>query len=100
DPESEGRATWLRDLVSGKPMKGSPCPFAGNIPSTLQGKDWTVYVGVLHTDHAIRDEFFQDRPTPSTRSKPYFNDFTYLHDKRESDFVKFMEGVRVAERDV
>jgi hypothetical protein len=100
DPIKEGRGTWLLDLVDGRPMVDVPCPFQKPIPRTLQGKDWTRYAGLLHTDHNVRKEFFEDRPTPSTRARPYLNDFTYIYDKRQSDYVRFMEGIRVAEEDV
>src|SRR5262249_55458316 len=45
----------------------------------------------------VRDEFFLDRDTPSTASKPYRMDFTYLYDRRQQDFVKFTAGVRLSE---
>ena len=99
-PEDEGRVTWLRDLKDGHPLKDSPCPFSGPVPSSLQGKDWTTYEGLLHTDHNVRREFFEGRELPSTRLRPYLMDFTYLHDKRQADYVNFMEGVRLSEEDV
>src|SRR5436190_7006766 len=72
DPIEEGRATWLRSLDAfGRPLvENSRCPM-DRVPSVLEGKDWTRYEGVLHTDHAVREEFFVDRDEPSTASKPY-----------------------------
>lgn len=100
--DREGRATWLRDLRSGQPLKNYPCPFRGQVklPKALEGKDWTVYEGLLHTDHAIRHEFFEDRELPSTRARPYVMDLTYLYARELSDYVKFVGGVRFAEEDV
>jgi hypothetical protein len=101
DPRSEGRITWLLDLVDPEPLKKSiPCPFKGEVLNLLQGKDWTTYAGLIHTDHNIRKEFFEDRARPSSYSKPYLNDFTYLYATNESDFVKFTAGVRVGESEV
>lgn len=93
DPLDQGRVTWLKPLDSeGKPLVAdSRCPLA-KIPSILQGKDWTRYEGVLHTDHAVREEFFFDREVAPTASRPYLMDFTYLFDERQEDFVQFTGG--------
>lgn len=99
-PANEGRVTWLRDLEDGKPFKKSACPFSGAIPKVFEGKDWTTYEGLLHTDHAVRPEFFDGREYPATAAQPYLMDFTYLYEKAESDNVHFTAGVRVAEGDV
>ena len=79
DPSEQGRVTWLRSLdAKGKPwVSDIRCPLA-KVPTTLEGKDWTRYEGVLHTDHAVREEFFLDREMAPTASKPYLMDFTYL----------------------
>ncbi len=100
DPIAEGRVTWLRKLVDHRPFKDSPCPFKGETPKRLEGMDWTTYGGLLHTDHAVRDEFFTDGTEPPTKGAPYEMDFTYLYDKRTSDYVKFIAGVRLAEEDI
>jgi len=79
DPSEQGVVTWLRPLsADGKPLVDTvSCPFA-NTPSRLAGKDWTRYEGVLHTDHAVREEFFHgSREVAPTSSKPYLMDFTY-----------------------
>lgn len=93
EPSEQGRATWLRSLdADGKPLVGNiGCPLA-KVPTTLEGKDWTRYEGVLHTDHAVREEFFLDRNVAPTSSKPYLMDFTYLYDEKQSDFIKFTGG--------
>src|SRR5258706_16401362 len=90
DPIGQGRVTWLRSLEqNGKPLvEHVDCPLA-SVPGPLEGKDWTRYEGLLHTDHAIRAEFFNDREEAPTSSKPYLMDFTYLYDERQSDFAKF-----------
>ena len=100
-PGADGRVTWLRDLDGdGKPLLSHiPCPLS-NVPGQLQGKDWTRYEGVLHTDHAVRAEFFADRPGPITADQPYVMDFTYLYDKAQADFVNFMAGVRTSQEEV
>jgi len=93
DPQEQGRVTWLRPLnANGKPLvEHIPCPLAG-IPTALEGKDWTRYEGFLHTDHAVREEFFLDREVPPTASRPYLMDFTYLYDDSQQDFEEFTNG--------
>ena len=93
DPPEQGQATWLRPLgPEGRAMvDGVECPLS-NIPATLEGKDWTRYEGVLHTDHAVREEFFLDREAAPTASKPYLMDFTYLYDEQQDDFKEFTGG--------
>jgi hypothetical protein len=91
-------ATWLLDLdPKGRPVvPDTPCPL-NPVPSQLEGKDWTRYAGYLHTDHAIRKEFFADRELPVTGGKPYLMDFTYLYDTRLEDFAKFSGGMPIQE---
>ena len=92
-PMDQGRATWLRSLdPDGKAFVGGVvCPLS-RVPTTLKGKDWTRYEGVLHTDHAVREEFFLDREVAPTASKPYLMDFTYLYDEKQDDFGEFTGG--------
>ena len=101
EPSEQGRVTWLRSLdTEGKPLlTDSGCPLV-NVPRTLEGKDWTRYEGVLHTDHAVREEFFLDREAAPTASKPYLMDFTYLYDERQEDFIKFTGGQRFTDEHV
>lgn len=93
--------TWLRSVDDrGRPMaKDIACPLSP-IPNTLQGKDWTRYEELLHTDHAVRAEFFEGREEPVTAPQPYLMDFTYLYDRRQEDFINFMAGRRVSEDEV
>ena len=93
EPREQGRATWLRTVSpDGKPLAVDiACPFS-SVPEVLKGKDWTRYEGVLHTDHAVREEFFQDRKVAPTASKPYLMDFTYLYDENQVDFKEFTGG--------
>ena len=93
EPSEQGRVTWLRPLDSeGKPLVSDiECPLA-RIPTALEGKDWTRYEGVLHTDHAVREEFFLDREVAPTASKPYLMDFAYLYDESQDDFIEFTGG--------
>ena len=67
NPAEQGRATWLCPLdASGKTLvEDSPCPVE-RMPAMLEGKDWTRYEGVLHTDHSVREEFFFDREIAPT----------------------------------
>jgi hypothetical protein len=99
--EEEGRVTWLRSLdESGKPLIAHlQCPL-DDVPNRLQGKDWTKYEGLLHTDHAVREEFFFDRDVAPTRKKPYFMDFTYLYDAGQADFLEFSNGKLFSEEHV
>lgn len=101
DPKEEGRVTWLRPLdENGNPFVESvQCPLA-NVPATLEGKDWTRYEGLLHTDHAVREEFFFDRDRAPTSSSPYLMDFTYLYDVKQADFEDFSSGKPYSEADV
>jgi hypothetical protein len=101
DPRAEGRVTWLRPLdAQGKPLVDqSPCPL-NPVPSSLQRKDWTHYEGLLHTDHAVRKEFFDGREEAATGAAPYLMDFTYLYDRNQADFINFMAGVRVSDEAV
>ncbi len=97
----QGRATWLRLLdAKGKPLIDNvPCPI-DRVPTMLEGKDWTRYEGFLHTDHAVREEFFLDREVAPTASRPYLMDFTYLYDDRQGDFEEFTRGKRFADEEV
>ena len=99
--KEEGRVTWLRPLDDhGKPLvEGISCPLA-NVPSALKGYDWTRYEGLLHTDHAVREEFFFDRDLAPTTSKPYLMDFTYLYDDNQPDFREFSRGKQFSEAEV
>lgn len=101
NPEAEGRVTWLRSLdESGRPLVGHlQCPL-DDVPGRLQGKDWTRYEGLLHTDHAVREEFFVDRDVAPTRKKPYLMDFTYLYDAKHPDFLDFSSGKLFSEKHV
>jgi hypothetical protein len=101
NPREQGRATWLRSLdEEGKPlMKQVACPLI-KVPGSLAGKDWTRYEGVLHTDHAVREEFFYDRQEPPTASRPYLMDFTYLYERSQPDFEGFSGGKHVALDDI
>jgi len=101
DPVEDGRVTWLIDLADhagNKPLKDISCPFKSGVPPRLEGKDWTTYAGLLHTDHSVRAEFFDDKPPWNDR--PFYMDFSYLYDHQSADFVKFMAGVRLAAQDV
>lgn len=96
----EGRVTWLLDLKDGTPfVERLPCPL-DPVPKQLAGKDWTKYEGLLHTDHAVREEFFDGRDHPLTEHKLPLLDFTYLYDTAQADFTEFMTGRAFSENDV
>jgi hypothetical protein len=101
DPLKQGRVTWLRSLDSAeRPLVSSVrCPI-DSMPRVLQGKDWTRYEGVLHTDHAVREEFFVDRPVAPTALKPYLMDLTYLYDEQQQEFIDFTGGREFSESEV
>jgi hypothetical protein len=88
----EGRVTWLLGLRDGKPLVDRlSCPLSP-VPKQFEGKDWTKYEGSLHTDHAVREEFFDGRATPLTERKPPLLDFTYLYDGLQTDYTNFIAG--------
>ena len=95
------RWTWLLDLSGDrKPVVARlACPL-GKVPSQLAGKDWTKYEGLLHTDHAVREEFFDGRSEPITSHKPPLMDFTYLYDSTQRDFTEFSAGRIFTEEEV
>jgi hypothetical protein len=101
DPIEQGRATWLRSVdANGRPLvEDIECPLT-RVPVMLEAKDWTRYEGVLHTDHAVREEFFIDRQMAPTSSRPYLMDFTYLYDVKQIDFNEFTAGKRFADEEV
>jgi hypothetical protein len=99
---SWGKATWLLDTVKDRPMKPIACPFAAGqaLPKPLQGKDWTAYAGLLHTDHSIRNEFFTGNDEPTEKARPWFMDFTYIYDKEDEDFALFMGGQLISKNEI
>lgn len=100
-PAREGKLTWLRDLdAAGRPLlRNVACPMKSS-PKQLVGKDWTRYEGLVHTDHAVREEFFADRDGPITAMAPYLADFTYLYDRNQPDYVAFTGGKPFTEDEV
>jgi hypothetical protein len=97
---SEGRVTWLLDLKDGKPIVARLANPLEQVPKQLAGKDWTKYEGLLHTDHAVREEFFDGRDEPLTALRPPLMDFTYLYDTTQEDFSHFMAGKMFSEDEV
>jgi hypothetical protein len=97
-----GPATYLLDETHGRSIR--PYPWTGATkPSDaerLKGKDCGSYGGFLHTDHAVRTEFFEPHDVPPTKEQPYLMDFTYIFDDKTADNKLFMEGEVVKEEDV
>jgi hypothetical protein len=95
-------ATYLLDLQGGKPVRefnwngSNPMPPAKN----FEGKDCGSYGGYLHTDHAIRAEFFRPDACPMHHANPYLMDFTYIFDTAEADHLTFMVGEEVSREEV
>jgi hypothetical protein len=97
-----GRATRLLPLVGGA-FLGGECPFPGlGDKERLKGKDWTRYAGYFHTDHSIREEFFQPGPAKpdSVKEAEWLQDFTYLYDKSESDHARLVAGEALSAAEV
>jgi hypothetical protein len=68
----------------------------------LAGYDWTRYAGHLHTDHAVRPEFFRvdsEKP-PEAKNREWLLDFQYLYDRTSRDHVRFVEGIPVSKQEV
>jgi hypothetical protein len=94
-----GKSTELKALDDkGQPfVKDLACPIQKLRPQ-LVNRDWTRYLGHLHTDHSIRPEFFYGQPEMPTdvAKNTYVQDFAYLYDPRSPDYVKFVSGVPAA----
>jgi hypothetical protein len=63
-------------------------------------KDCGTYGGYLHTDHAIRSEFFAPEECPLHKNTPYQMDFTYIFDTNADDYFEFMVGEPVNEAEM
>lgn len=95
-------ATYLFDLKDGKPVRDFNWPGPNPLPPAkkFEGKDCGSYGGYLHTDHAIRAEFFRPDPSPLYQADPYLMDFTYIFDTAEIDNLLFMVGEEVTQQEV
>lgn len=96
-----GPATYLRDETHG-PLRPYTWTDATR-PSDqekLKGKDCGSYGGYLHTDHAVRPEFFRPQVIPAYLDTPYLMDFAYIFDSDSSDHARFMIGEAVTEEEV
>ena len=91
-------ATYLLEMGPDGPRQ--PCKWeeAEGLPASknLIGKDHSSYEGCLHTDHAVRAEFFEEGEKPPFYEKPYLMDFTYIFDRAAPDNLCFMRGEPVA----
>ena len=95
-------ATYLLDLKDGKPEQDFTWTGSNPLPpaKSLEGKDCGSYGGYLHTDHAIRAEFFRPDACPMHYHEPYLMDFTYIFDTAATDNLQFMVGQDVSQADV
>jgi hypothetical protein len=76
---------------------------AASKPSDLErlhGADCGTYGGYLHTDHAVREEFFRADVEPQYRERAYMMDFAYIFDPSNPDFAPFMAGVEASDEEV
>jgi hypothetical protein len=97
-----GPATYLLGQRHGKPLRPFNWTEATPLPALekLKGKDCGSYGGYLHTDHAVRAEFFQPYDAPPLREAPYLMDFAYIFDPASPDYPPFMVGQPVTEEAV
>jgi hypothetical protein len=93
--------TWLLDLNrQGLPIVARlPCPL-DKVPEQLARKDSTMYEGLIHTDNALREEFFDGPDEPLTNHKPPLMDFMSLYDGTQPDFTDFIGGLVFTEDEV
>jgi hypothetical protein len=83
----------LKDGVALKPVK---CPFADQaLSGKIKGKDWTTYQGYHHTDHSIRNEFFDGREQPDRSRGQYLLDFSYIAGGADGENRELMDGIIV-----
>jgi hypothetical protein len=97
-----GRATNLLNLTDEHPAVRFACPVPGiDRRPALKGRDWTRYVGDLHTDHSIRREFFEPGPArrPSLADSHWLQDFTYLYDANSDDYKNMIAGQAISEQE-
>jgi hypothetical protein len=102
DHPQAGRATHLLDLRDNRPFKSFTCPF-GNpqaAPAMLKGKDWTTYRGSHHTDHSIREEFFDGHAAPDRARGDHMLDYSYIAGAADRENAELMNGVSISEEEV
>jgi hypothetical protein len=97
-----GPATYLLGERVGRPLRSFTWSEDVPLPAQerLGGKDCGSYGGHLHTDHAVRQEFFHPQVEPRWLDEPYLMDFTYIFDTASADHVPFMIGETVDEASV
>jgi hypothetical protein len=97
-----GPATWLIDVGPAGPFKDYTWSEASPPAETmrLKGKDPGSYLGALHTDHALRQEFFDGSDSPLRKREPWAMDFTYIFDEHSDDYSLFIAGVPVSDAEV
>ncbi len=98
----DGRATWLMDVDINGPFKQYEWNEDVPLPDLekLKGKDCGSYAGHLHTDHAVRAEFFKSPDAPLFASRPWAMDFSYIFDPTSPDHVPFVRGIEVTNEQV
>jgi len=97
---SEGRATWLTKASQLGPLRGGNARSEIASLEKLAGEDFSVYEGYLHTDHSIRQEFFNNGAEPSMKAKPWLMDFSYIYKEGAEDHRQFVLGEPIEEAEV
>jgi hypothetical protein len=84
------------------PMTAFMANLGEHLKANLTGYDWTRYGGHLHTDHAVRPEFFRVAPEkpPEAKLREWLLDFQYLYDRTSKDHLRFVEGIAVSKQEV
>jgi hypothetical protein len=101
-PIPYGPATYLRKPAKGVPLK----PFTWTKATKpvdsarLEEYDPGNYEGYLHTDHAVRLEFFNPDMAPAHKEEPYAMEFSYIFDPGNEDHRKFVVGVEATPEEV
>lgn len=96
---NQGPATWLLDEGATGPFKAFDWHEDTPLPDIekIKGRDHGSYGGHLHTDHAVRVEFFANGELPPRKDKPWAMDLSYIFDLASPDHNKFVEGSPVSE---
>jgi hypothetical protein len=100
-----GPATKLIAQSADGPVVNAPCPFSNpaGMKAAIQGKDWSRYSGWHNSDHCVRAEFFTpgpDVPDDLKSNAGWYQDFGYLYDKQNPEYLRFIEGEPCTQEEV
>ena len=101
-PIPYGPATYLRKPAKGVPLKPFNWTKATKPVDSARLKEYDPgnYEGYLHTDHAVRREFFKPDIAPEHKEEPYAMEFSYIFDPENEDHKKFVVGVDATPEEV